>query len=118
MYELRSLQQNDLAIISENQNRAIFIFATVTVVFLPMSTLTSYWGMNVTEIRSTTWTQEHFWRICGAVAVAMVVMLTLWALKHWWFKPVTKTLRQKGMEMKRRHDAEKGILQRDIFREV
>ncbi|KAL8658515.1 MAG: hypothetical protein Q9202_007534 [Teloschistes flavicans] len=92
VYELRSLQQNDFAIISNNQNRAIFVFATVTVIFLPMGTLTSYWGMNVADIRNTAWNQGHFWKICGAVAIAAVFVVALWALKHWWFKPATIAL--------------------------
>ncbi|KAL8775806.1 MAG: hypothetical protein Q9194_003623 [Teloschistes cf. exilis] len=92
VYELRSLQQNDFAIISNNQNRAIFVFATVTVIFLPMGTLTSYWGTNVADIRNTSWSQAHFWKICGAVAIAAVFLVALWALKHWWFRPATIAL--------------------------
>ena len=36
---------------SEGQGVAIFVFTVVTVVFLPLSTVTSYMGMNASDIR-------------------------------------------------------------------
>ncbi|MCJ1275983.1 hypothetical protein MMC21_003788 [Puttea exsequens] len=107
VYELRSLQQNDLAIISENQNRAMYIFATVTVIFLPLGTLTSYWGMNVVDIRNSNWSQGHFWKICGAFALAVVLVVALWAFKHWWYSLIKLCSGRRGRGREKRIDAEK-----------
>ena len=59
-----------------------------------MGTLTSYWGMNVADIRNTSWSQEHFWKVCGVIAIAAVFVIALWTLKQWWFKPAAKAMKR------------------------
>ncbi|KAI8628849.1 hypothetical protein F5Y19DRAFT_475934 [Xylariaceae sp. FL1651] len=50
-----------LEIRAEGQNTAIFIFTIVTVVFLPLSFVTSYFGMNTSDIRDMEQGQWIFW---------------------------------------------------------
>src|SRR6266516_2224505 len=47
LFQLRSIEQNELAIIADSQNKAILIFTGVTVIFLPLSFCASYFGMNL-----------------------------------------------------------------------
>ncbi|KAI4209467.1 MAG: hypothetical protein LQ351_007598 [Letrouitia transgressa] len=42
LFQLRSIEQNELAIVSDSQNKAILLFTGVTIVFLPLSFFTSY----------------------------------------------------------------------------
>ncbi len=52
----------------ENSN-AIFIFTIVTIVFLPLTFVTGFFGMNLSGIAGTSSTTSHFW----AVAVPFTV---------------------------------------------
>ncbi|KAJ5523829.1 Mg2+ transporter protein CorA-like/Zinc transport protein ZntB [Penicillium frequentans] len=47
----------------ESNSKAITIFTTVTVIFLPLSFVTSYLGMNSVDIRNGTFNQSLFWII-------------------------------------------------------
>ncbi|KAL8866196.1 MAG: hypothetical protein Q9174_006444, partial [Haloplaca sp. 1 TL-2023] len=40
LFQLRSIEQNELAIVSDSQNKAVLIFTGVTIVFLPLSFFT------------------------------------------------------------------------------
>ncbi|KAL8962656.1 MAG: hypothetical protein Q9193_000974 [Seirophora villosa] len=82
LFQLRSIEQNELAIISDSQNKAIFLFTGVTIVFLPLSFFTSYYGMNLSTIVDTPRTEGYFWRLCGSIAFFIVVVVTLGALRH------------------------------------
>ena len=65
-----------------NQNRALFILAFVTILMLPLQALTSYWGMNLIDIRDTGWNQSEFWKFCGMASMVvlggMLVLVLLW----------------------------------------
>ncbi|KXS95182.1 hypothetical protein AC578_6596 [Pseudocercospora eumusae] len=77
LFQLRSIEQNDRAIATEVQNRAILIFTSVTVIFMPISVFTSYYGMNLVDIRNSTRTQRDFWASFGSAAIAIVVLVGL-----------------------------------------
>ncbi|KAL4805345.1 hypothetical protein BDV18DRAFT_18287 [Aspergillus unguis] len=47
----------------DNNNKAILVFTTVTVIFLPLSFVTSYFGMNTPDIRDMNTGQWIFWAI-------------------------------------------------------
>lgn len=73
----------------ESNSKAITIFTIVTVIFLPLSFVTSYLGMNSVDIREGTFKQSLFWIIALPSAAALI--LTLWAflkfrkrLRRWW----------------------------------
>ena len=82
LFQLRSIEQNELAIVSDSQNKAILVFTIVTVVFLPLSFFTSYYGMNLTGIVNTTRTEGFFWKVCGSVAFFVVLFTALGAFRH------------------------------------
>lgn len=82
LFQLRSIEQNELAIISDSQNKAIMVFTGVTIIFLPLSFFTSYYGMNLTGIVGTTLTESYFWKVCGSVAFLIVLLVVVGAYRH------------------------------------
>lgn len=40
LFQLRTIEQNELAIIAESNNKAILVFTVVTIIFLPLSFFT------------------------------------------------------------------------------
>ncbi|KAL8675232.1 MAG: hypothetical protein Q9168_000352 [Polycauliona sp. 1 TL-2023] len=92
LFQLRSIEQNELAIVSDSQNKAVLIFTGVTIVFLPLSFFTSYYGMNLSTIVATTKTEGYFWRVCGSIALFIVLFVTLGASRHW-LKQIWKSRR-------------------------
>ena len=82
LFQLRSIEQNELAIVSDSQNKAILVFTGVTIVFLPLSFFTSYYGMNLSGIVSTVKDENYFWKVCGSATVAIVLLITLGAFRH------------------------------------
>ncbi|KAI9864234.1 MAG: hypothetical protein M1824_005629 [Vezdaea acicularis] len=81
-YQLRSMEQNEVAILAESNNRAILIFTGVTIVFLPLSFFTSYFGMNLQGISGTTKGEPYFWEVCGSVALFVVTATVIYAFKE------------------------------------
>jgi hypothetical protein len=59
----------------EDHGKAILIFTVVTIIFLPLSFVTSYLGMNTSDIRDMENTQSLFWSI--AIPLTAVVMGTI-----------------------------------------
>ena len=82
LFQLRSIEQNELAIVSDSQNKAIMVFTGVTIIFLPLSFFTSYYGMNLTGIVGTTRGEGYFWKVCGTVALLIVLFVVLGAYRH------------------------------------
>lgn len=83
LFQLRSIEQNELAIVSDSQNKAVLIFTGVTIVFLPLSFFTSYYGMNLSTIVNTKRTEGYFWKLCGTIAFIIVLVVTLGATRHY-----------------------------------
>ncbi|KAL8784546.1 MAG: hypothetical protein Q9213_003894 [Squamulea squamosa] len=83
LFQLRSIEQNELAIVSDSQNKAVLIFTGVTIVFLPLSFFTSYYGMNLSTIVDKPRTEGYFWKVCGSIALFIVLVVTLGASRHW-----------------------------------
>ncbi|SPO01713.1 uncharacterized protein DNG_04386 [Cephalotrichum gorgonifer] len=66
---------------SEGQSIAIFVFTVVTVLFLPLSFVTSYMGMNASDIRDMDQGQWLFWAVGGPVSVCVFLGAWLIAFK-------------------------------------
>jgi len=71
-----------------NHNKAIFIFGVVTLVFLPLSFFTSYFGMNTADIRDTESGQGDFWKVAlpisaGVVGLTIIVAYYGEAIREW-----------------------------------
>lgn len=82
LFQLRSIEQNELAIVSDSQNKAILVFTGVTIVFLPLSFFTSYYGMNLAGIVNTAKTETYFWTVCGTAAILIVLLVAFGAFRH------------------------------------
>jgi hypothetical protein len=65
-----SLRHN-IAIVEEGDSKAILIFTLVTIVFLPLSFVSSVFGMNTVDVRDMASTQKLFWVV--ALPVTAVV---------------------------------------------
>lgn len=72
-------QQQTLAIdearSSRVQSRSVFIFTAITIIFLPLSFFTSYFGMNLTDIAKTVHTSTYFWKTAGPVSAITVIAI-------------------------------------------
>lgn len=66
---------------AEDKNVAIFMFTIVTVVFLPLSFVTSYLGMNTSDVRDLKQGQWLFWAIGGAVTVITLMAVCILAFR-------------------------------------
>jgi Mg2+ and Co2+ transporter CorA len=66
-----SIEIND-----DDHGKAIRVFTVVTLVFLPMSFVASFMGMNTSDIRNQTANQSLFW-IVALPLTAVVVILAL-----------------------------------------
>lgn len=80
--DLRDLRDNSNALLNrtiqlvnirlEDHGKAILVFTIVTVVFLPLSFVTSFFGMNFSDIRDMDQTQRLFWIVAASVTVGVV----------------------------------------------
>ena len=96
LFQLRNIEQNELSIVSDGQNKAILIFTIVTTIFLPLSFFTSYFGMNIAGVANTKENQSYFWKVCGSVAFIMVLFVTMAAFS----RHIKRIARQKLMKIR------------------
>lgn len=64
------------------KQKAIFVFTTVTIIFLPLSFFTSYFGMNLKGIVGTDYTEVYFWKVGGSVSITIILIVCLLAFSH------------------------------------
>ncbi|KAJ9640985.1 hypothetical protein H2199_005653 [Coniosporium tulheliwenetii] len=60
----------------EDHGKAIMVFTIVTVIFLPLSFVATFFGMNVSDIRDMEHTQRLFWIVAATVTAGIVVLTT------------------------------------------
>lgn len=53
----------------EDHGKAILVFTIITIIFLPLSFVSSFFGMNFADIRDMERTQGLFWIIAGSLTV-------------------------------------------------
>lgn len=82
LLQLRTIEQNELTIVRDSQQRAIMLFTAVTVIFLPLSFCTSYFGMNLQGISDTARSERYFWYVCGTAGFAIVSVISIYAFWH------------------------------------
>jgi hypothetical protein len=80
--DLCDLRENSNALINrtiqlvnirlEDHGKAILVFTIVTIVFLPLSFISSFFGMNFSDIRDMERTQGLFWIVAGSLTVGTV----------------------------------------------
>ncbi|KAM0437708.1 hypothetical protein ACHAPT_002073 [Fusarium lateritium] len=61
----------------DRQERAIYAFTLVTIVFLPISTVSSIFGMNTTDVRDMEYSQWLYWVVALPLTV-VVILAGLW----------------------------------------
>lgn len=90
----RALAAQYIQLKTESNNKAIVIFTIVTIVFLPLSFVTSYLGMNTADIRNMEARQTLFWSI--GVPVTFIVLAT--ALLAAYYGPaIYETIKERVM---------------------
>ncbi|CBF69369.1 uncharacterized protein ANIA_06481 [Aspergillus nidulans FGSC A4] len=62
-------------IIQEDHGKAILVFTIVSVIFLPLSFVSSYLGMNTADIRDMKLNQALFWQVALPVTVVVVALV-------------------------------------------
>lgn len=56
----------------EDHGKAILVFTVVTIIFLPLNFVTSFFGMNTVDIREMTGTQSLFWLVAICVTAGVL----------------------------------------------
>lgn len=56
----------------EDHGKAILVFTIVTMIFLPLSFISSFFGMNFSDIRDMDNTSHLFWIVAGSLTVGTV----------------------------------------------
>ncbi|CAI7568565.1 unnamed protein product [Penicillium crustosum] len=59
----------------EDQGKAVLVFTIMTVVFTPLSFVTSYLGMNTADIRDMNSSQTLFWAISAPLTVGIITIV-------------------------------------------
>ncbi|KAL8783570.1 MAG: hypothetical protein Q9195_009352 [Heterodermia aff. obscurata] len=72
----RFLAAQSISLKAENNSKAVLVFTVTTIIFLPLSFVTSYLGMNTSDLRSTSSGQSLFW-IVGVPLTLVILALAL-----------------------------------------
>ncbi|KAK6355866.1 hypothetical protein TWF718_000245 [Orbilia javanica] len=71
--------QEALSVKDEDNGKAILVFTIVTTIFLPLNFVTSFFGMNTTDIRDIDRDQRIFWTTAIPVTVVVLGLSISWA---------------------------------------
>jgi Mg2+ and Co2+ transporter CorA len=120
--DLVDLRENSNALINrtiqlvnmrlEDHGKAILVFTIVTIIFLPLSFISSFFGMNFSDIRNMESTQRLFWLVAGlltACTVGFSVFLAFYggAIIEWfvtWRETRKRRLKKKDAAERRKMD--------------
>ena len=89
--------------LQDDNSRAILIFTFITVLFLPLSFVAGFFGMNVAGINPTTSTTRHFWAVALPLTggILLLCAFVLFVGEGFWFA-LTDVPRQWWMRFRRR----------------
>lgn len=72
--------------LADDNGRAIFVFTFITVLFLPLSFVAGFFGMNLAGISDTKSKVSHFWYIAVPLTVSILVLCAVfvaWGESIW-----------------------------------
>jgi Mg2+ and Co2+ transporter CorA len=75
--ELQKTARHGIEIVDEDQGRIILVFTVVTVIFLPLSFVTGFYGMNTNDIRNMESTQWIYWATALPLTVIVIGLSVL-----------------------------------------
>jgi magnesium transporter len=78
---VEALEDTNESLISHQQNDILYVLTIFSVVLLPLTLLTGFFGMNVHFPGIDTW--QAFWASLGLMAVTIVGMLAFFRWKRW-----------------------------------
>jgi len=84
--------------ISAWQNESMKQLTVVTIIFLPLTFLTGYFGMNIVDFPAIHHNETYFWKIALPVAFAVTIFL-MRDIFTWWF---VKVLQKRGISRSRK----------------
>lgn len=67
--------------LADDNGRAIFAFTFITVLFLPLSFVAGFFGMNLTGIAGTETKVEHFWYIALPLTADILVLCIIFVAR-------------------------------------
>ncbi|KAK6199692.1 hypothetical protein LQW54_010010 [Pestalotiopsis sp. IQ-011] len=79
--QLEIKARHRIEILDEDHNKAIMVITVTTLLFLPLSFVTSYMGMNTGDIRNMDSTQSLFWTIATPMTALILGLASLVAYK-------------------------------------
>lgn len=82
MQRLIEATKTSVEINDDDHGKAILVFTIVTLVFLPLSFVTSFLGMNTVDIRNQTSTQSLFWIVALPITAVVVVVALIIGYKY------------------------------------
>jgi magnesium transporter len=72
-----------LSSVSNRLNVVVKVLTVISTIFLPLTVLTSMWGMNIMLPRFPGGEMIQFWWVCGMMGAIAAVMLLLFRLNRW-----------------------------------
>ncbi|KAK5991370.1 hypothetical protein PT974_09651 [Cladobotryum mycophilum] len=78
---LKEQVKQTIEIVEEDHGKAIRVFTIVTLFFLPLSFVSSFMGMNTTDIRNTNYSQRVFWMTSIPITLVVVVLALSYGYK-------------------------------------
>jgi hypothetical protein len=78
---LKGQVKQTIEILEEDHGKAIRVFTIVTLFFLPLSFVSSFMGMNTTDIRDTKFSQRIFWMTAIPITVAVLGLAFVYGYK-------------------------------------
>ena len=92
--------------LQDDNSRAILIFTLITVLFLPLSFVAGFFGMNVSGIDPATSTTRHFWAVALPLTGGILLLggFVLLVGEDFWFASKDVLRRWWRMIVRRRED--------------
>ncbi|KAI0843060.1 hypothetical protein F5Y06DRAFT_292046 [Hypoxylon sp. FL0890] len=75
---LENMNANKIEVTKDRQEAAVYAFTMVTIIFLPLSTISSIFGMNSSDVRDMELGQWAYWAAALPTTVAVIVTGLWW----------------------------------------